>query len=229
MDSKLARRMAYKKKLEEEYRQFQERCQYDKRSSWGGYETRLCGTEQWSYQEISLRRRTGVSNEDDELERRRQIEADRLEEEKKTKEEEYQREREKWRKKKEECSKRASKFADLKRRRVEERKKQEEAKKILETEDMWEELDQIIRENEAALADLKQYQVTVESLVKEQKARQERKKENKLNTHCQTDSAGSSTRSSDDPPDSAEDEDLESIYSRIRELEQSIVTLGMTF
>ena len=34
--------------------------QYDKRSSWGGYETRLCGTEQWSYQEISLRRRTGV-------------------------------------------------------------------------------------------------------------------------------------------------------------------------
>ena len=28
---------------------------------------------------------------------------------------------------------------------------------------------------------------------------------------------------------SAEDEDLESIYSRIRELEQSIVTLGMTF
>ena len=27
MDSKLARRMAYKKKLEEEYRQFQERCQ----------------------------------------------------------------------------------------------------------------------------------------------------------------------------------------------------------
>ena len=87
MDSKLARRMAYKKKLEEEYRQFQERCQvrdrrnlrinegksinypkfstglvtqYDKRSSWGGYETRLCDTEQWSYQEISLRRRTGV-------------------------------------------------------------------------------------------------------------------------------------------------------------------------
>ena len=41
---------------------------------------------------------------------------------------------------------------------------------------------------------MKQYQVTVESLVKEQKARQERKKENKLNTHCQTDSAGSSTR-----------------------------------
>ena len=37
------------------------------------------------------------------------------------------------------------------------------------------------------------------------------------------------SRSSDDPPDSAEDEDLESIYSRIRELEQSIVTLGMTF
>ena len=72
------------------------------------------------------------SNEDDELERRRQIEAVRLEEEKKRKEEEYQREREKWRKKKEECSKRASKFADLKRRRVEERKKQEEAKKILE-------------------------------------------------------------------------------------------------
>ena len=80
------------------------------------------------------------SNEDDELERRRRIEAVRLEEEKKRKEEEYQREREKWRKKKEECSKRASKFADLKRRRVEERKKQEEAKKILETEDMWEEL-----------------------------------------------------------------------------------------
>jgi len=26
MDSKLARKMAYKKKLEEEYREFQERC-----------------------------------------------------------------------------------------------------------------------------------------------------------------------------------------------------------
>ena len=75
MDSKLARKMAYKKKLEEEYREFQERCkvkmmikkpiivthkshvQYEKKTPGSGYEMRLLDEGQWSYQEISMRRR----------------------------------------------------------------------------------------------------------------------------------------------------------------------------
>jgi len=57
MDSKLARKMAYKKKLEEEYREFQERCKYEKKNSMLGYEMRLLDAGQWSYQEISSSRR----------------------------------------------------------------------------------------------------------------------------------------------------------------------------
>ena len=78
MDSKLARKMAYKKKLEEEYRDFQERCKVDTQTHQkrmkiyiyssksinfkyekkpGRYESRLCDDGQWSYQEISVRRR----------------------------------------------------------------------------------------------------------------------------------------------------------------------------
>jgi len=144
MDSKLARKMAYKKKLEEEYREFQERCKYEKKNSGSGYEMRLLDEGQWSYQEISMRRRKDFV-EDEELERQKQQKEEakrKLEEEKKKKEEEYLRNKEKWRQKREECSKRVSRFAELKRKRSDEKRKEEEARKVLQSEDLWEELGQ---------------------------------------------------------------------------------------
>lgn len=56
------------------------------------------------------------------------------------KEENYRKEKEKWMAKKKEGHLRASRFADLKRRRREEKRKMEEARKVLETEDFWQEL-----------------------------------------------------------------------------------------
>jgi len=57
MESRLARKMAYKKKLEEEYREFQERCKYEKSNKYESYELRLCDPNQWSYNEIRSRNR----------------------------------------------------------------------------------------------------------------------------------------------------------------------------
>ena len=55
-------------------------------------------------------------------------------------EEENIKQKEKWRKKREEYSKRASKFNELRRKRSEEKKRADEAKRVLSSEDVWEEL-----------------------------------------------------------------------------------------
>ena len=58
--------------------------------------------------------------------------------------ENYIAEKEKLRKKKEEYFKRASKFNELKRKRYAEKKRADEAKKVLSSEDVWEELGKIL-------------------------------------------------------------------------------------
>ena len=63
-----------------------------------------------------------------------------VEEKKRRRQEEYEREKEKWLKNKKEYSLRASRFADLKKKRREEKRKTEEARKVLEGDDLWEEL-----------------------------------------------------------------------------------------
>lgn len=163
-------------------------------------------------------------------ERRDQSEGDlkmkQEEENKKKKLENYIGEKEKLRKKKEEYSKRASKFNELKRRRYAEKKRANEAKKLLSSEDVWEEFDTVIRENDAALQSLKEYQFCMERLVKEQKARQ-RKKEDRLSlSGKETLSRGDSHSSvgAGVSPESC-DAELDSIYARIKELEESIVSL----
>ena len=62
------------------------------------------------------------------------------EEKKRKKLENYLIEKEKFRRKREEYAKRASKFNELKRKRCEEKKRADEAKKLLSSEDVWEEL-----------------------------------------------------------------------------------------
>lgn len=226
----MARKMAYKKKLEEEYRDFQERCKYEKKP--GRYESRLCDDGQWSYQEISVRRRRDLS-EDEEVKRRELEEQKRkLEEEKLRKQEEYLLQKERWRQKKEECSKRSSRFFELKKKRALEKKREEETKKILMSEDLWEELDQIIRDNENALKDLKQYQVDVKEFVAEkQKRRQESRAENKLYCLAMADSNRNniSTRTtSQQDQENESNPELDNIYAKIKELERSIVSLDFS-
>ena len=63
-----------------------------------------------------------------------------LEEKRRRRQEDHEREKEKWLKNKREYSLRASRFADLKRKRREEKRKMEEARKVLEEDDLWEEL-----------------------------------------------------------------------------------------
>lgn len=217
MESKLARQMAYKKRLEQEYRDFQERCKYERRTQC--YEGRVRHHEQWSFHDDMHRRRHDVSNEKteqtkDELNLKQ--EEERLES--------FTVEKERLKKKREEYSKRASKFKELKRRRFEEKKRADESKQLLSSEDVWEELDIVIRENDAALQGLKEYHFSIDRLVKEQKATRQRKKENRLSlslTQTLSRNSSSSSSVSNDPCDA----ELDTIYARIKELEESIVSL----
>lgn len=226
MDSKLARKMAYKKKLEEEYREFQERCKYEKKNSMLGYEMRLLDAGQWSYQEISSSRRKDFF-EDEEFVKQKQREEEsrrKVEEEKKKKEEEYLRNKEKWKQKREECSKRVSRFAELKRKRSDEKRKEEEARRVLQSEDLWEELDLIICENANALKDLKEYQVSIETLVNEQKQRRnlsQQQPEYSLDRRS-ADTIRSRTRTT---TEESSNEELDALYAKIKQLEHSIVSL----
>lgn len=220
MESKLARQMAYKKRLEQEYRDFQERCKYERRSQC--YEGRVRDLEQWSYDEDMHRRRHDVRN--GKTEQSKEELTLKQNEEKKKRLESFTVEKERLSKKREEYSKRASKFKELKRKRFEEKKRADEAKQLLSSEDMWEELDIVIRENDAALQGLKEYHYSIERLVKEQKAVRQRKKENRLSlsvTQTLSRSSSSSTRISNEFCDA----ELDPIYARIKELEESIVSL----
>ena len=79
---------------------------------------------------------------DDDVERR-ELENEnmkKVEEKKRRRQEDYEIEKEKWLRNKKEYSLRASRFADLKKKRREEKRKMEEARKVLEGDDLWQEL-----------------------------------------------------------------------------------------
>ena len=66
-----------------------------------------------------------------------------IEENKRRRQEHYEIEKEKWLRNKKEFSLRASRFADLKKKRREEKRKMEEARKVLEADDLWQELGEL--------------------------------------------------------------------------------------
>lgn len=224
MASKLARQMAYKKRLEEEHREFQERCKYERKSA---QQRNLIIDEHRGYSGTTeMRRRKNFSDDvDDDIERQKLEKENmkKVEEKKRRRQEDYEREKEKWLRNKKEYSLRASRFADLKRKRREEKRKMEEARKVLEGDDLWQELDTIIRQNENTLEQLNQYRVCVENIHKSRREKQELENtltfsvaEGKSSVNCKT----------EETQDTAEaDDELEKIYTRIRELECSIVTL----
>lgn len=226
MSSKLARQMAYKKKLEDEHREFQERCKYERKLD---DESKLINDEHWSYRgNNELRRRNNFSDaEEDDIEKQK-TESENLlnvEKNKRRKEEDYLKEKEKWIKKKKEYSLRASRFADLKRKRREEKRKIEEARKVLESDDLWQELDTIIRQNEKSLKQLNEYRVCVENI---QKYRRDKQVVQNNPTLIEDDDKDSVQRKKElgvKAEVAEENVELQNIYARIRELEFSIVTL----
>eukprot|EP00092_Neocalanus_flemingeri_P069651 GFUD01085407.1.p1 GENE.GFUD01085407.1~~GFUD01085407.1.p1 ORF type:complete len:199 (+),score=77.51 GFUD01085407.1:44-640(+) len=170
VSSKLARQMAYKKRLEEEYRLAEERRKSWKISKYSGYQVSLLGTEDWGREENSRQNsyRGAIDTEED-----RQREMDILKQKKQVEEEEkeevYQKEKEKWIKKRAAYIARAAKFSELKKKRLDEKKIIDKSKKkILEDEDIWAELENILKENEIALKDLENYKRIVEISEKEE-------------------------------------------------------------
>jgi len=147
------------------------------------------------------------------------------EDKKRKKLENYIIEKEKFRRKREEYAKRASKFNELKRKRCEEKKRADEAKKLLSSEDVWEELDIVIRGNDAALKGLQEYQFCIERLVNEQKAKQRKKEDCSSLSGTETLSRNSISSTGASATNESCIAELDSIYARIKELEDSIVSL----
>ena len=84
-----------------------------------------------------------ISNEvqdDSEQQKEEQEKMRKMEKTKKWREENYLKEKENWETKRKEYSVRAARFADLKRRRREEKRKMENTRKVLESDDLWEEI-----------------------------------------------------------------------------------------
>jgi len=216
MATKLARQMAYKKKLEEEFRLAEERRKYERKSKY--YEHKSCMYEAWNWENSGKsRRRNSISDsiiEETRL-KERENESKEIEERKNA---QYEKEKKDWMKKRDTYMERAAKFADLKRKRLEEKARIEESKKyIKEEEDIWEAFESIIRENETALKDLEDYKVTVENKEREEKEKLEL--EQKLR-----DSVQNSTDVYNIAEPNAFD-NLSDIEKRIKELELSIASL----
>ena len=212
MATKLARQMAYKKKLEEEFRLAEERRKYEKKSKY--YETKSFMYEAWNCEDSSKTHKRNIVLGFDFEERNREEK----EQEEKRKKAEYENEKKEWMKMREVYTERAAKFADLKRKRLEEKAKIEESKKyIQEEEDIWEAFENIIKENEIALKDLEDYKITVE--IKEQEEREKLELEQKLRASQNEVTENSNVVTSNDC------DNLSEIEKRIRELELSIASL----
>ena len=108
MATKLARQMAYKKKLEEEFRLAEERRKYEKKSKY--YEHKSFTYEAWNCED-SQRRHMRNSVFDFDFEDRKREENELKEKRKKA---EYEKEKNEWMKMREVYKERAAKFADLK-------------------------------------------------------------------------------------------------------------------
>eukprot|EP00092_Neocalanus_flemingeri_P030210 GFUD01032789.1.p1 GENE.GFUD01032789.1~~GFUD01032789.1.p1 ORF type:complete len:189 (+),score=62.50 GFUD01032789.1:48-614(+) len=155
VSSKMARQMAYKRKLEEEYRLAEERRNSWKRSNYSGYQVSLQEEEEWDYEE--------------DKERELDVLKQKQKEEEEKKERIYQKEKEKLLKKRREYIARAAKFSELKKKRLDEKKMIDKSNQILEDQDFWAELEKILKENEIALQDLENYKRIIEIEEKEEK------------------------------------------------------------
>ena len=143
MATKLARQMAYKKKLEEEFRLAEERKRFERKSRYSGYEG--CVYETWHGGDAVRGRKQNndvdfsvTGNTENEIENQ-------LKENEKKKKADYEEERQEWLNKRKIYIARAAKFAQLKKKRLEEKARIEKSKKyIFEEEDIWEAFDNII-------------------------------------------------------------------------------------
>ena len=131
MATKLARQMAYKKKLEEEFRLAEERRKYEKKSKY--YEHKSFNYEAWHCEDLARNhKRDSVFDFDFEDIKREEKE---LKEKEKRKKAEYEKEKNKWMKMREVYTEKAAKFADLKRKRLKEKARIEESKKYINEEE----------------------------------------------------------------------------------------------
>eukprot|EP00092_Neocalanus_flemingeri_P069650 GFUD01085404.1.p1 GENE.GFUD01085404.1~~GFUD01085404.1.p1 ORF type:complete len:276 (+),score=109.67 GFUD01085404.1:102-929(+) len=212
LSSKLGRQMAYKKKLEEEQRLAEERRMAGTKSKYPGYQVRLletgeCGRE--GYRRQNNYNRGALHAEED-----KERELDILKQ--KQREEEYQKEKAKLLKKREEYMERAATFSELKKERINEKNIDKSKQKIfVEEEEMWAELEKVIKENEIALKDLEDYRIFVE--VNENKEKMKLKLEEELRIGTQENCKEGIT--------DIEEEKLSQTEQRIRELELSITSL----
>ena len=155
--------------------------------------------------------------EDKQKQKESDVKEHKQKEEEEVKKEAYQSEKEKWLKKRGEYMERAAKFSELKKKRLNEKKKIEDSKKkIFEDEDIWAELDNIIKENELALKGLEDYKIIVEMKEKEEDMKLRLEEELRIGIE---DSSNKENNKDD------EDDELRKTLKRIRELEFSISSL----
>ena len=215
MASKLARQLAYKKKLEEEFRLAEERRKFERKSRNSGYQ--VSAYETWEWGEVPQGRYTD-EDESYKVEQNKQKE---VENEQKAEENRkkvvYEKQKQEWMKKREVYIERAAKFSEIKKKILEENAKLEKSKRIiLEDKDIWAEFDNIIKENEMALKDLENYKITVEIKEKEEKTKIELEEKLRI---------GLKEILQNDLTKITNADDLSDIEKRIRELELSIASL----
>ena len=216
MATKLARQMAYKKKLEEEFRLAEERKRFERKSRYSGYEG--CVYETWHGGDAVRGRKQNNDVDFSVAEKKENEIENQLKESEKKKKAEYEEEKQEWMKKREIYIARAAKFSELKKMRFEGKARIEKSKKfILEEEDIWEAFDSIIKDNERALKDLEDYKITVENKEKEEKEKFELERELRIKLEEPSKDLEKETPKTDS--------DLSEIEKRIRELELSIASL----
>ena len=170
--SKLARQLAYKKKLEEEYRLAEERRQAGKIRRYSGYQIREYEARSWEENE-----RHNRFNEDE----KENIKDDKKHLEKEQMDMKKERSKgiiEKSQRKKSEYFARAAMFSDIKKRRLCEKRMLEESRKKCLTEDhnLLADLEDIIHENKVAMKGLEEYKRLLEIKDNEEKMKHELEK-----------------------------------------------------
>ena len=123
--------------------------------------------------------------------------------------------KEQWRRKREEYVSRLANFTSLKSQRLRQKKQAEVSRKILDSEDLWEELESIIKQNEQALQRLEKCKKT------EIKNQHTKRAEDELAKKIVPRRVANNVNVTE----TVEDEKLLKLYARIRELEKSVVTL----
>ena len=216
MATKLARQIAYKKKLEEEFRLAEERKRFERKSKYSGYEG--CVYETWQGGDAVRGRKLNNDLDFSVREYNEKEIENQLKENEKKKKADYEEEKQEWMKKREIYIARAAKFSELKKMRLKGKARIVKSKKfILEEKDIWEAFDSIIKENGMALQDLEDYKITVEHKEKEEREKLELERDLKIKL-------GEPYKDLEKEAPKTES-DLREIKKRIRELELSIASL----